>query len=118
MPEIVVSREPSNKPPAETYVQASTRKRFWIHVAHATVFIIGLGLPLGVFLPMLSNVPDEYYDTACYQISSEGWFSGGSFSVILNIDIGYRNLSFGVAKLVGLVWDIIISRGGQIFLAR
>jgi hypothetical protein len=39
-----------------------------------------------------------------------------SFSTVLNIDHPFGVLSFGMAKFIDLVWDIVISRGGQALL--
>jgi hypothetical protein len=39
-----------------------------------------------------------------------------SFSTVLNIDSTFGVLSFGMAKFIDLVWDIVISRGGQALL--
>lgn len=119
IPSIVPSPEPYKLPP-RAYHQSSKRKRIWRQVAYATAFIVGLGLPLAVLMPAIGIYSDDFLIgyTYCSSVQSEGngWSFNNSFSAILNISVAYGSLSFGVAKLIDLIWDVFVSRGGQIGL--
>ena len=119
IPSIMVSPEPYRLPP-KAYYQSSKERRIWTHVTWATAFIVGLALPLTVLMPTIYYQGDDYTSGTTYCTSIDGADPGASigdsFSAILNISVAYGNLSFGVAKFIDLVWDVFISRGGQIGL--
>ena len=120
IPDIIVSREPANKLPPKYYMQSSFQKRVWKHVGLASAFILGIGLPLSLFTPVLmtyySGTKFSSQGTACTELDIQGFFYTFSITDIFNIDLRYGDLSFGMAKFIDLVWDIFISRGGQIML--
>ena len=71
-------------------------------------------------MPALATANDNFETTSTFCTSVEGEDQGASisssFSAILNVSVAYGTLSFGTAKLVDLVWDVFVSRGGQIGL--
>jgi hypothetical protein len=115
---MAASPEPHTLPP-KAYRQSSTQKRAWIHIANATAFVICLGSPLAVLLPILNGASDDGLytgSTYCVDPSEDSWTLNYSVSNILNISVAYGNLSFGMVKFIDLVWDAFVSRGGQVGL--
>ncbi|KAH8744105.1 hypothetical protein BGZ57DRAFT_862765 [Hyaloscypha finlandica] len=110
----------------KAFFRASLKRRILVHVATALGFFLSLCIPLAMILPIIigttsgqtkqSSMP--IHNTWCSygDYGFDGYLEPMSFSTVLNIDRPFGVLSFGMAKFIDLVWDIVISRGGQALL--
>jgi hypothetical protein len=119
IPNVDISRGSTYRLPPKSYEKPSRRKRILIHVAYAVTFIVSLGLLWGGFFLAIisfSSLEGLFLDTTFCTSLDEQAVVDTSISSLLNIDTAYGNLSFGLAKLIDLAWDVLVSRGGQILL--
>ncbi|KAJ9654534.1 hypothetical protein H2198_006410, partial [Neophaeococcomyces mojaviensis] len=86
-------------------------------------------LPIGTFLGLivllaimsLPGFVQDVYDNVCkpdgsFELSFD-IYTPWKRNAIFAINMGYGSYSFGVAKLIDVVWDIVAGRGGQVLLA-
>ena len=108
------------KLPPKSYSQPPASKRIWGHIFTATTALIALGLTASTYAIVGSIGSNDQFDqqgtTFCTSLSLQSYFESSSISSLLNIDMAFGNLSFGLAKFIDLVWDVGVSRGGQALL--
>jgi len=118
-------KDSSQKLLPKAYAQVSPGRRILRYIRDVAIVLTFLGVTLGGALgPVLSlSNPriDASVTTYCSDLGlqdSANAYAGKpvSLSDILNINIAFGNLSFAIAKFIDLVWDILISRGGQALL--
>jgi len=73
-----------------------------------------VGTPFGQTKQNPTSIQNTWCSYGAYGF--EGDPETTSFSTVLNIDSPFGVLSSGMAKFIDLVWDIVISRGGQALL--
>jgi hypothetical protein len=109
------------KLPPKSYSQGSPRIRVWKHIRDAGIILITLASTVGVLMVawLIYGMPkpDASVTTACADLSLAHYASHDySVSEALNVNVAFGNFSFTLAKFIDLVWDVIISRGGQLLL--
>lgn len=117
----VEPQESTFKLPPKSYSQASIRQRIWKHVAIAAAGLVLIMIPLGLLIMTLYEDDIAHIDQQGYTFcKSNGLLPGtgleDSFSELFNINVAFGTLSFGTAKIIDLIWDVGVSRGGQALL--
>lgn len=97
--------------------QTSHRKRECIYwLAFVALFLVSI-----LLYPLLSAhrdwifVPSQGAVSTCNGLIQKA--SSGRFGSVFNLDLVYGNMSFPVAKLVDVLWDVGFGRGTQMLLA-
>jgi hypothetical protein len=109
------------KLPPKSYSQGSPRRRVWKHIRDAAIVLVTIGSTLSVFLVTAliygTPEPDASATTACDDLSLSEYASQDyDLSEVLNVNVAFGDFSFTLAKFIDLVWDIFISRCGQLLL--
>ena len=124
------SAEPSARKaglPPKSFTKPSIGQQISKYAASCVIFVVCLALPLALFPAILinSDVQEGGKDTSattfCTNPESLGLpvalQTNATISTLFSITNGYGSFSFGMARFIDLVWDLVISRGGQALLA-
>ena len=114
----VDSLDLGSKLPPKSFSKAPTPKRIWIHIATATSTLTMVAIPVGVFISILISGSNNPFNGPGSTLCTASYFSMSStnFSSLFDVDTPFGTLSFGMAKIIDLGWDIGISRCGQAML--
>jgi len=62
----------------------------------------------------------SFYASSCDQSlqldSFSGYYNPWPVSQLLTINLGFGNMPFSTAKLIDVLWDVVVGRGGQVLL--
>lgn len=112
---------PQPKLPPKSFTQHPRARLVGNHVTYATIFLTFLVVPLGYILGYVFFRTESYNprlgSSICLDRLAHGWLQTGDISNLLDVDVAFGTLSFATAKFIDLIWDIVISRGGQALLA-
>jgi hypothetical protein len=91
------------------------------YTAACVIFVVCLALPLALFPAIIVNYGGDKNTPAttfCTNPESLGLpDNSATISNFFSITNGYGSFSFGMARFIDLVWDLVISLGGQALLA-
>lgn len=114
----------SCKLPPKPYIRPPPGIRIRQHALYATIFLVRVSVPFSLYAPVIiasSDNANTSLDSTYCPPYPPNWQIDATMSImfaeILNVDIPFGTFSFGMAKFIDLLWDIIVSRGGQALLA-
>ena len=114
------------KLPPKAFIQATKHKRTLLRTITAVVFFISSVFPTLAFYPILAGSlalsgasTTSYIQTNfCLKQgpTTDTTHQGIRITTLLDISVPIGKFSFGMARFIDLVWDVVISRGGQALL--
>lgn len=114
-------RAPKHGLPAKAYTQTSIWWRVGVHTTTILTFLISLAIPF-ITIFILGSFGLKAIASSQATFCSEILFNSSltpdnsRTSTILDIHSAFGNYSYSTARLIDLLWDVIVSRCGQALL--